>query len=144
MFPHNLDKPVPITPCLFMDETQRVVHFMLNCSFIHAPIFHQAHCLASSNFPKVGPAAKNRQSITKMITLSTYKEMDVLVMPPRASRCAGTEGAMQSHWCEISSLPEAAKLHRGGNKASEALSEWYMISYLYEGYRYDKWSSLSS
>lgn len=95
VFPHNLDKPVPITPCLFMDETQCMVHFMLNCSFIHATIFHQAYCLASSNLSKVRPAAKNKQSITKRSTFSKYKYIDVLIMSPRFSRYAATAGDMQ-------------------------------------------------
>lgn len=92
VFPHNLDKPIPITPCLFMDETQRVVHFMLNCSFIHATIFHQAYCLTSSNFPKVRPAATKRQSTTKMTILSKYQEINTVIVAPRHSRCADTEG----------------------------------------------------
>lgn len=95
VFPHNLDKPVPITPCLFVDETQCMVHFVLNCSFIHATVFHQAYCLTSSNFSKVRPATKNRQSITKTITFSKYKEIDTLIMPPRTSRCAVTEKDVQ-------------------------------------------------
>lgn len=145
MFPHNLDKPVPITPCLFMDETQRMVHFMLNCSFIHAPIFHQAHCLTSSNFPKVRPAAKNRQSITKMITFSTYKEMDVLIMPPRAFRCAAMEGAMQTvtgvRYLVFQKLPNSIGVEIKPLKLY--LNDiWYHI-YMQDIW-YDKWSSLSS
>lgn len=133
VFPHNLDKPVPITPCLFMDETQCVVHFMLNCSFIHATVFHQAYCLTSSNFSKVRPAAKNRQSITKMIMFSKNKEIDVL-MPPRASRCAATAGDMQIvNWQEMSRLPKAAKLHRGRNKASVmSMVNFKRVKWLYQ------------
>ena len=113
VFPHNLDKPVPITPGLFMDETQRMVHFMLNCSFIHSTIFHQAYCLTSSNFSKVRPAAKNRQSITKMITFSKYKEIYALIMPPRASRCGATVGDMQvvtgMRYLGFQELPDCAR-----------------------------------
>lgn len=118
VFPHNLDKPVPITPCLFMDETQCMVHFVLNCSFIHATIFHQAYCLTSSNFSKVRPAAKNKQSISKMITLSKIQRNRCTVYATKdLQMCSHRRGHANSEWCEISRLPKAAKLHRERNKA---------------------------
>lgn len=116
VFPHDFDKLVPITPRLFVDETQRVVHLMLDRSFIHTAIFHQAYCLTSSDFSKVRPAAKKGQRITKMVAFSKCKETHILNMPPRPSRYAATRENVHSHWCEISWLLESCQRNcRGRN-----------------------------